>query len=458
MPRTVRRRASSWLGCGLLVLTAATVHAAPVPWAQARFQYSTSGSTLAAALAELGRDEQVSISLEAGLAGQVVGRFNLAPQQFLELLARTYGLSWYYDGTTLQVTSAAAVRTAALRLNYADIDGLQEALAHTGLADSRFPLVYDSASGLIWVTGPARYVDLVGNVAQRLESEARAQVVTAVKIVKLNYAIAADRAEHVDGQSSPIPGVATRAKRLFDKHAAGGSVVLGSATAVPIEYEPALPVIEADARTNSVLIRDRAGKIDADAQSVSDLDRPPQLIAIETMVVEIDNDALASLPVTLEPSGPTATSAVVGHAGAALIARIKALSESHRARVDYERTTLTMDRVGAIADSHQGVAEDPEQQPPAAGFPAFSLVVVPTVVAAQIDLRADLDNQAGTSMLVASAPAGGPAPALHHLLAAGEALVVAHPLGAATLATGDGMQPHAVTRLAILSAHLVKAS
>lgn len=457
-----RLRLCGWLVYSCFGLAIPSAQAAAVPWAHPQFQYSTNGSPLAEVLAELGRDEQVSISLAPGLTGQIVGRFNLTPQHFLEMLARNYDLNWYYDGTTLHVTAAADTCSVAIRLNYADLDRLQEALTHTGLADTRFPVTYDSGSGLIYLKGPASYVDLLSGVAQRVDSAARAGVVTAVKIVKLHYATAADRPDQVDGAPSSIQGVAARAKLLL----AGRAPALHGIDAepVPLEYEAALPIIEADTRSNSILIRDRPGKLDADAQMVADLDKPSPMIAITTLVVDLDDADLASLPLLLKPAGPAYSTALLGQAGAELLARITELRRSHRVRIALERTMLTTDRVGVMADRFEGIAQVSENDPQSLWPPAFSLRVVPTLhdsAPAEIALRTDLDGglaplrEAGAA---SDAAPGKPTPYVDTVVPSGDALVVAHPLGKVKLLSGDLTEPQAATRLAILVAYPLKAS
>jgi type III secretion protein C len=252
------------------------------------YHYSTSGASLPDALQELSAATHVPIACDAQLKGRVEGRFDMTPQRFVDTLARAYGLVWYYDGAVLHFDAANAQSTLVLRLNYAKAADLHTLLVQTSIDDMRFTARDDvPARGLILFRGPPAYIALVGRAAQRLDGDARARVATAVRIVPLRYSTAADRAAFGNGRSSVVSGVASRAARALDPH--------GDLHADVTEYEPPLPVISADPSTNSVLVRDRPARLDADVRAVTALDRPDALVAIDLLIADVSTDTLRAL-------------------------------------------------------------------------------------------------------------------------------------------------------------------
>ena len=241
-------------------------HSAPIPWQTERFDYSAAGVPLKDALSALAEQAHVPIDVAPDVKGSVTGRFSLAPQAFLSTMATTYDVSWYYDGAVLHVAPKADRRTLAMRLNYASTDALLAQLASTGVSDPRFAPQVDEVTRTFVVTGPPAYVKQVEATARELEQAARGRVETAVRVVALQTARAA-RQETSDGAAPSAHSVAARLQERFaanrEKPFADGIV--------PREYEPPLPIIEADLDRNAIVIRDRPERLDADEQMVRDL-------------------------------------------------------------------------------------------------------------------------------------------------------------------------------------------
>ena len=136
-----------------------------------------------------------------------------------------------------------------------------------------------------------------------------------------------------------------------------------------MQFDEGLPAIEADAATNSILIRDKADRIDADGALVADFDLPARLISVQTWVVDVDADAFGSLAPALpaaisDATGPASDAASFGVApdrGRALLARLQALAGSGQAGIEVSQTALTQDRSPAIIDRHEARLAQREQ-------------------------------------------------------------------------------------------------
>lgn len=156
-----------------------------------------------------------------------------------------------------------------------------------------------------------------------------------------------------------------------------------------------LPVIQADPRTNSILVRDVPEHMAQYPDLIALLDVKPRLIEIEARIIEIDEGALKQLGVdwrahnshfdlqtgtgltsqngyangTLNPTFGSITlsgndsvgvpasplglslTAVLGDAGRYLLARINALESSNQARTDASPKVTTLDNVEAVMDN-----------------------------------------------------------------------------------------------------------
>ncbi|PCE32380.1 type III secretion system outer membrane ring subunit SctC [Burkholderia ubonensis] len=171
----------------------------------------------------------------------------------------------------------------------------------------------------------------------------------------------------------------------------------GGANGVPVGAADAadLPVIQADPRTNSILVRDVPEHMTQYPDLIALLDVKPRLIEIEARMIEIDEGALRQLGIdwrahnshfdlqtgtgltsqnsyangSLNPtfgsislsgndSGGVSASplglsltAVLGDAGRYLLARINALESSNQARTDASPKVTTLDNVEAVMDN-----------------------------------------------------------------------------------------------------------
>jgi type III secretion protein C len=438
-------------------------HAVPagIPWAITRFQYSTGGASVADVLADLSAATRVPITAgdvdgadaadgEGGSRPssveneRVEGRFDLPPQRFLDVLAHSYDLDWFYDGSVLHVDPVSARRTLLLRLNYVPRAALHELLAHGDMTSGRFPLVDGESAGVVAVTGPPAYVSLVARAAQRLDSSARAQVRTVVRMIALRNATAANRMSYENGRRSVTEGVAARARRqLAPPDAAAAGLV---------EYETPLPVITADARTNSVLIRDSAERLSTDARAVTALDVRAGPIAVDALVVDVDTAAVPALALgVLTPDLNAAAGSAhvrVGDAGAALRARIDVLRAQRRAHVTVDQTLLSID--GATADLEQraglqldaaseagSTAGEHSDTTPADGF---ALRVLPSVA------RSDVGNRARSVALAAEWRSRVGIQVVRAVLTPRQGIVMVGP----SVEVGDGR-----TRLVMLVPHIL---
>ncbi|KVO91001.1 secretin [Burkholderia ubonensis] len=201
------------------------------------------------------------------------------------------------------------------------------------------------------------------------------------------------------GEPRPSGMLAAAIANSGAARAQGGGVLdpLGSPSGAPVGAGDStdLPVIQADPRTNSILVRDVPEHMAQYPDLIALLDVKPRLIEIEARMIEIDEGALKQLGIDWRahnshfdlqtgtgltsqnsyangslnptfgsislsgndsvsvPASPLGLSltAVLGDAGRYLLARINALESANQARTDASPKVTTLDNVEAVMDN-----------------------------------------------------------------------------------------------------------
>ncbi|OAI77072.1 type III secretion system outer membrane ring subunit SctC [Ralstonia pseudosolanacearum] len=463
------------MAAALLLWTAGTVCAAPIPWQSQKFEYVADRKDIKEVLRDLGASQHVMTSISTQVEGSVTGSFNETPQKFLDRMAGTFGFAWYYDGAVLRVTSANEAQSATIALNRASTAQVKRALTRMGIADPRFPIQYDDDSGSIVVSGPPRLVELVRDISQVIDRGREDANRTVVRAFPLRYAWATDHRVTVNGQSVNIRGVASilnsmyggdgpsdsatapRAQdRRLDSVAPGeanagragtralsslgggksplppggtGQYVGNSGPYAPppsgesrlrsdeLDDRGSMPIIRADPRSNSVLVRDRADRMAAHQSLIESLDSRPAVLEISASIIDISENALEQLgvdwrlhnsrfdlqtgngtntmlnnPGSLDSVATTAgaaaaiaatpaggvLSAVIGGGSRYLMARISALQQTDQARITANPKVATLDNTEAVMDNRQNFYV------PVAGYQSADLYAISAGVSLRV--------------------------------------------------------------------------
>ncbi|MEN8517393.1 secretion protein [Burkholderia sp. RS02] len=343
-----RRAAASAAAIAIALAShAPALHAVPLVWPLARFDYRVGPVSAAAALSELSRRSGVAIDVDAGAACRLDVREALPPRRFVDWVARTCGLAAYYDGAVLQLVAPDAFERAAVRLNYATPAELRATLARQRIVDERWRPGYDDAARIVRVAGPPRYVALVLAAARALDETAQARVRTETRAFRLHARAAADRAVRGDAGDASLPGLATRLRRRLEQDGV-------APRAVPDvrEFTASLPIVDADARSNTVLIRDVPARLARDARLVAQLDTLPASIRIDAFgatLARAQIDALGlrwrddtQASVSSGASAPRVAIAPAPDGCSPMRARIAELAAHGDASIDADGSTLTL--------------------------------------------------------------------------------------------------------------------
>ena len=342
------------LGCAALLIQALafqSANAAEIHWRTDKFTYMATDKPLKEMIREFTAAESVNVLIAPEVEGTVNGKFNLTPQSMLDLLATSFGLTWYYDGSVLYIYPAGEMLSEVLSLGPVSALQLQAALDRLNIQDRRYPITYDRAHNTARVAGPKRYVELVketidalGQNSESMPNDAGARA--EIRVFRLQYAWAADFTYTAEGQDHTLPGVVSVLKQLYpsaqtqaanssphkskldqlrglgyfrdDQVPASGSdqvtpavpltpvaprqdsannSVNGSAQQPQFQAEGVLPQFQADGRMNAVVVRDIPERMALYEGLIRSLDVKPGLVEIEARILEVDTDSVDSLGV-----------------------------------------------------------------------------------------------------------------------------------------------------------------
>lgn len=187
------------------------------------------------------------------------------------------------------------------------------------------------------------------------------RVITAVARIPLRLAVAADRTVNDGSHSIVIEGLATTLrKRILAKRGIG--------TTVRADEESLLPIVEADQRTNSIIVRDAVEDLAADVELAKTLDVKRDTLQIDVHAIDIDRASFARIAkdwagaFTESDSSLSDThwhTAILGGGGQAVLAR---LATEDNARPVIEQALTAINRSTASIERSRYVRDAPSQQ------------------------------------------------------------------------------------------------
>ncbi|MDD7804300.1 MAG: type III secretion system outer membrane ring subunit SctC [Endozoicomonas sp. (ex Botrylloides leachii)] len=389
------------------------------------YAYYGSSESLTDVLQNFAASYYIPLILQENIAGEVNGKIGpLAPVDFLEHMSNVYGFIWYFDGHTLYVYNADSAQQQILSLNYMNADSLQNTLKKVGVWDKRFFWNSQPKEGLVYISGPPRYVELVTQTANLLDEKEgmRQKSKLTVCTFKLKYAWATDKSYSFRGNQITVPGVTTLLKNIV----AGGGVTRQSPTETNIpSVKPVTSVsrslkgaandkkeainmpksglnsgakaeavfINADPRQNAVIVHDLESKMSMYSELVKSLDKPTAQIEISVSIIDVSTSRLEALGVSFGNSRPserseisfnpldaaqnfpkfsTVLSANIGSFNATL----SMLANQGDARLISKPSILTLDNLEAVLDSTNTSYVKVEANQDAQLFPVISGTVV----------------------------------------------------------------------------------
>lgn len=396
---------ASWVAFGLIASSMAYA-LPPESWKDAAYAYTAEKQSLYVVLENFGRAYGVRTSIDARLRKVMVDSKLSASSamEYLDRLGVQYSFTWFFYNGVLYVSPVSDYVTERVQLPDSGIGGAEKALRGVGLLDPKFGWGELDGDDRVLVSGPSAYVRLVRELLGR-KTDGTSDRESDVMVFRLKNALAADRQTTLRDQTQTIQGVATILRNILagrsferDAHAAGaGSGDSGRGASVSsVPTLPPLPglsvadslkdtgsslaivpkhevLVDADARTNSVLVRDSSAKRDMYADLIAQLDIQTIPVEITATIVDIDeNHANEWAPELLfgttnhgvgisTSTTTTATDLLSGVTNAnialwaanKLVPRLRALESSGHAKVYARPSVMTMDNVDAVLDLSQ---------------------------------------------------------------------------------------------------------
>jgi type III secretion protein C len=319
--------------------------AAPASWNDTGFSIDTKGMRLGRVLEQFGAAYGVHVNSTIGDGAPLNMRIKAANgTEFLDRLAASGDFRWFYYSNTVYVVPRGDQVSVRLEVGEDAVQDSKAALVGIGLFDTRFGWGELPDEGVVMVSGPRAYVDLVrGLLMPDQKPAAPAQKGKQLMVFRLKYATAADRTINTRGQKETIPGIKTILTGLLDSgsppkaadsefdllghkrsgkgpSARGGIRTLGAEAAArlgggdtdgdgPEAAEPKRkskisglpngdrPRIDADPSLNAIIIYDDVAKRASYQALIAELDVEPRQIEIEALIVDIDRSKLGELGV-----------------------------------------------------------------------------------------------------------------------------------------------------------------
>ncbi|CPR20538.1 type III secretion system outer membrane ring subunit SctC [Brenneria goodwinii] len=295
----------------------------PPEWNKGAYAYSAEQTLLSTILTDFANSHGVELVMDNLKDTLVEAKIRAeTPAAFLDRLALEHRFQWFVYNHTLYISSQDTQASIRLEISPDAAPDLKQALSGIGLLDPRFGWGELPEEGVVLVTGPQTYIDLIRNFSQQREKQDERRK---VMIFPLRFASVSDRTLQYRDQRIVIPGVATILSELMDGQRPPPTGASGPTAAVPdsameamrentramltrlaTRNNPARSTdengrlvlngrISADVRNNALLVRDDEKRREEYQQLVEQIDVPQNLVNIDAIILDVDRTALSRL-------------------------------------------------------------------------------------------------------------------------------------------------------------------
>lgn len=388
--RWIRRTTGAWF------VWAGIATAGEPPWPPSVYSYFADGARLEAVLGEFAAGFNLTLSIQPGVTGVVSGRFtSTTPSEFLTRLGGVYGFVWYTHAGILHVSRSSDVVMRSIAIPPGGITNLRATLTELGVVDPRFGWGELPGYGILMVSGPERYVNLIEETLRQLPVGVTSG--RQLRVFRLRHASAEDRSIRYRDQQITQPGLATVLRAILAPGGVQGVLGEGSVEVQPTVPLPPVggtsdaasaaasrasarsrspdrsaalgPAIQSDPRLNALIVSDVPEMMPTYERLIAQLDVPSALIEIEAMIIDVNTERARELGINwslrngdfsasfgggtlglaLGSSGGSA-STLPANGGNQLVAQIRLLEKVGDARIQSRPSVLTTDNIGALLD------------------------------------------------------------------------------------------------------------
>ncbi|MBP5285931.1 MAG: type III secretion system outer membrane ring subunit SctC [Kiritimatiellae bacterium] len=290
----------------------APVSAVHIPWKLPEYTLVARDMDLRVALDTFAVAEGLSTVMSSSVSGTFSGDFKrVDPSEFLNKVATTHNLIWYYDGAALYLYGAGEIATMLIDLQYMKAGEVRAMLAELGVEDERFPLKTTSNDELVMVSGPPRYVMLVSEMIDKADRlrEKRTFADVEARIFPLRYTWADDVSFRANSPETTltIRGVARLLEEIMNSNTGTSANDVSITNEMQIlearQMAEFRPVIRAENRLNAVIVRDVVSRMPMYENLIGQLDVPQRLLEIDVTVVELSREDALDWQLSLSLTG-----------------------------------------------------------------------------------------------------------------------------------------------------------
>ncbi|WP_276330063.1 secretin N-terminal domain-containing protein, partial [Vibrio lentus] len=362
------------------------------------YAYNADDVYIGKVLKDLTSSFGVNLQIDTKLTGNLNSRIRTnSAAAFLDRLALEYGFIWFVYTNTLYITENSDHQVYRMEVSDASIYDLRSALESIGLLDPRFGWGELPGEGVVLVSGPKRYIELVKKFSRpsrkSIAKKRRENMKFEVMVFPLRFASVTDREVSYRSEGIVIPGVASLVRQLLaveDNTPVGelnnlyninrdriightqrleGTEALGLPASVTQELEGISPIqasnVSADVRGNSVLIYDDVSKRSMYKRLIQKLDKPSRMVEIDAIILDIERTQLSEIGVNwayknngttfgaLNPAGLVQTATLFIRNPDKFYADLRLLESQGKATVLANPSVLTLANQPAVIDSSE---------------------------------------------------------------------------------------------------------
>ncbi|WP_231566749.1 MULTISPECIES: type III secretion system outer membrane ring subunit SctC [Erwinia] len=304
----------------------------PDDWKDGAYAYSADNTPLSVILQDFASSHGVDANVTGLPDTFVTARLRSdSAEAFLNRLALEYRFQWFVYNNTLYVSPQSEQTSRRLKISADAAPDIKQALEGVGLLEPRFGWGELPDEGVVLVSGPPKYVDMIADFSKKSEPEEPKED-KQMMAFPLKYADVADRTIKFRDQTLVVPGVATMLNELLGQNAGGSasgmtltqdnqnsnedsayqamqsqsrnilSQMIGRNTRLNrnkdesrVDGAELQGKVSADVRNNTLLVRDNKKLRSEYQQLVQMIDVPQKLVEIDAVIIDIDRNELARL-------------------------------------------------------------------------------------------------------------------------------------------------------------------
>lgn len=325
---------------------------------------------------------------------KINGDFNFRnPDVLLDRLTSQLGLIWYSDGMTVYIYDAEEIRNSVISLHNISLSAFYAFLKEAGLYDSRYPLRGDELSGIVYISGPPVFVDIVTKAASLIDKQNNDIEMGRLKIgvFRLHNTFVNDRTYQLRDQNIVIPGIATvidklltgeqqsltriqgRLFRTAGSNIASEALPGNNGTDNDMYIDEATDPVNSSSTsisdikvisypdTNSLLVKGTAEQVDFIGALIRLLDVAKRHVELSLWIIDLNKNDLEQLGVAWGGSASFSNKLDVALNqtlistldGVRFLASVYALEKKNQARIVSKPVLMTQENVPAIFDNNR---------------------------------------------------------------------------------------------------------